>query len=390
MSPVILIAKREFNTRVRNKSFLIGLVVTLVIIAGAIIVPTLIKDDGGTKFAVTGSTTSLSTPLSEAAKKSNVDITVSTVDDAATATAEVKDGKLDAALVARDGGYRIVVKEELKPEVQALVTALVQQQATGAELIRKGVDPAELASVTAAATPKLETLEPVDPQAAARKGMSFLVSILLFMQLILLGSMVATGVIEEKSSRVVEILLSTVRPWQLLSGKVLGIGMAGLVQLVFTGVVGLAAAKYTGSIQLDGDTFGVIGISLLWFLLGFFFYATLYAAGASLVSRQEEIQSVITPINMILMVAYFISVYSVNTSGPGFAGKVAWIPGLSPILMPQQIAAGHASVAMMLLAVAAMLVAIFVAAWIGGKVYQNSVLRFGARISWKAALRSTG
>ena len=133
--------------------------------------------------------------------------------------------------------------------------------------------------------------------------------LLLYGQLFGYGVWIATGVIEEKSSRVVEILLSAIRPRQLMAGKIVGIGLLGFAQLVFIAMFAIALAVITGAIPDSSET--PIAIALLvigWFVLGFAFYATLFAVAGSLVTRMEELQNVLTPINLPILVSFFISI----------------------------------------------------------------------------------
>src|SRR6185503_4699528 len=158
---------------------------------------------------------------------------------------------------------------------------------------------------------------------------------LLYLALLLYGSMVAQGVVEEKSSRVVELLLANVRPWQLLSGKVLGLGLVGLIQLFSVGAVGLLLAILTQVVTLTGAAAGRLAWGLRRYLLGYLLYATVFAAVGSLVSRQEDVQSVLMPITVVLVMAFVLG-FAVLTSSPTgpTATVLSLLPPLSPILMP--------------------------------------------------------
>ena len=119
------------------------------------------------------------------------------------------------------------------------------------------------------------------------------------------------GVVEEKSSRVVELLLSTLKPTHLLAGKVIGLGLLGLGQLLVIAVIGLAAAAASGAVDVDADLLTAAGLALGWFVVGYAFYGAAFACAASLVSRQEDLQSVLTPLQMLLLVGFFLS-FAVN------------------------------------------------------------------------------
>ena len=115
--------------------------------------------------------------------------------------------------------------------------------------------------------------------------------LVLFGQLLVYGIWVATGVVEEKTSRVIEVLLATVKPGHLLAGKIIGLGLLGFAQILVVTAVGLGAAAAAGAIELDGDVLTAALLALAWFVLGYAFYACAYACAGALVPRQEELQS---------------------------------------------------------------------------------------------------
>ena len=144
----------------------------------------------------------------------------------------------------------------------------------------------------------MSTTEPIDEAAEERGGFAFFAVLLLYGQLIGMGYFVAMGVVEEKSSRVVELLLSTLRPRHLLAGKILGLGLLGLGQLLLLAVLGLAVAGLGGALDVNGDVMVAAALALVWFVVGYAFYAAAFACAASLVSRQEDLQSVLTPLTL--------------------------------------------------------------------------------------------
>ena len=154
---------------------------------------------------------------------------------------------------------------------------------------------------------RVTTVEPVDEDAESRGGFAFVAVLLLYGQLISMGYFVAMGVVEEKSSRVVELILSTLRPRHLLAGKILGLGLLGLVQLLLIAVVGIGLAAAGGALEVNGDVLVAAALALAWFIVGYAFYAAAFACAASLVSRQEDLQSVISPLTIVLMVGFFVS-----------------------------------------------------------------------------------
>jgi ABC-2 type transport system permease protein len=200
--------------------------------------------------------------------------------------------------------------------------------------------------------------------------------------------LVAQGVVEEKSSRVVEILLSTVRPWHLLLGKVIGLGVVGLVQLGILAVVGLAVATGTGVLSVSGVAAGAAAWGIVWYLLGFLLYAMIYGAAGSLVSRQEDTQTVVGPVNIALIIGFIVGINLLTQSPDGTATRVvSLIPLLSPVLMPARISTGAAAPWEIVTSLALTIASIALVTWLGARIYQNGVLRVGSRVKLADALR---
>jgi ABC-2 type transport system permease protein len=194
--------------------------------------------------------------------------------------------------------------------------------------------------------------------------------------------------VEEKSTRVVELLLSTMKPWQLLAGKVIGLGLLGLAQILAIAVVGVAGALLFDVVSLPGQLVGTVLSVVAWFVLGYAFYAAVFAAAASLVSRQEDLPSVITPTSMLLFAGLFISIRAATDPTGGLARVTSFIPGLSPLVMPVRQAAGGVAWWEVLIAVALMLVGIAVVVRLGGRIYAGALLRTGGKTKLREALRA--
>jgi len=197
-------------------------------------------------------------------------------------------------------------------------------------------------------------------------------------------------VVEEKSSRIVEILLTTIRPWQLMVGKVLGIGAVGFAQLVVVVVAGvltgLATDAYTFPSSIAG---GAAFWAVTWFLLGYLTYALVFAALGALVSRQEDVGSVTAPAIMFIVLPYLVGI-SVLPADPTneFAAVLSLIPLFSPMLMPMRIALGVAPAWEIALSIALSVTLIVVLVWLAGRIYSNAVLRTGSRVRFRDAFRT--
>lgn len=388
---VWLVARRELNTRVRTRSFVIGTLVTLLIVVGYPVVMTLIgPGSGATTVGVTGRSTAVAEPLSKAAESLGKSVRTQPVPSAEEGRSSVQEGDLDALVTGAPGNLTLVVADEPDDQLRAALEAVARQYALNTALVNAGADPAAVRADLRSADIEVTSLDPADPQRGQRLGMAMAAGFLLYMFLIASGQMVAQGVVEEKSSRVVEILLSTIRPTQLLGGKVLGIGLTGLLQFVVVGVAGLVAVSAAGIMTLPSVALvSTLVWALVWFLLGYLFYATILAAGASLVSRQEDLQGVLTPIIMALIVPFVVGVSVLPNDPDSTVGAVlSLVPGFSPVLMPMRIALGVAAPWQVVVALAVSVLSTVAVLWLGGRIYRNAVLRTGARVKVTDALRA--
>jgi ABC-2 type transport system permease protein len=199
----------------------------------------------------------------------------------------------------------------------------------------------------------------------------------LYGQLFAYGYWVAAGVIEEKSSRVVEVLLATVRPSQLLRGKILGIGVLGLLQLFTIGAAGLLAGIVLGTLDFPTGALATIGLVIVWFVLGYFFYAGLFACAGSLVSRQEDLQSTMTPLTIVIVGSFFIGINAVQNPDSTLATVASLLPPSAPLVMPTRIVLGEARLAEALLSAAISIAATIALIPVATRVYSRAVLRTG-------------
>jgi ABC-2 type transport system permease protein len=383
---VLLVARREFTTQVRSRNFVIGLVITLALFAGIAGLTAFIAGQASTQsLGLTAQTAPLRAALEQTARAQEVDLRLSDVDDA-TGRARVGSDDLDALLTGAPGDYQLVGRDTVDSTLETIVRTTVAQQTLSTALAGAGVDPAALAQRSQVAT---STLEPADPNRGEQLALALVGTFLLFFSLSGYGQLVATGVVEEKQSRVVELLLATMKPWQLLAGKIAGLGAVGLLQLVILGVIGLVGASVTGLLTVPGAAAGMFVMVIVWYLLGFFLFASLYAAVGSTVSRQEELGTVVAPMIFILIIPFVLTVNLLPTDPRSeLAAILSFIPFFSQTVMPARYALGVAPLWEVGVAALIELVAIVVVVRIAGRVYQNSILRTGARVGLREALRS--
>ncbi|GAA5126326.1 ABC transporter permease [Pseudonocardia adelaidensis] len=386
-SAILLVARREFVMQVRSRTFVIGLLITLLFFGGIFLLGAYISGQASSHtLGVTPQAAGLRPIVEQTAHLQGVDLTVREVDDA-PGRQQVRDDDLDALLTGAPGAYELVGHDSVDSGLQAIVQTAVEQQAVTTALAGAGVDPARVADSSALT---VSALEPADSDKGQRLALAFVGTLLLFFSLSGYGSLVATGVVEEKQSRVVELLLATITPWQLMAGKVVGLGAVGLLQLVILSAVAGVGAGAAGLLALPGAAFGMFLMVLLWYLLGFFLYASLYAAVGSTVSRQEELQSVVAPMIFLLLIPFILTM-NLLPSDPrnGITTVLSFIPFFSQTVMPARYALGVASLWEVLVAAALAAAAIVVVVRVAGRVYRNSVLRTGARVGLREAFTST-
>lgn len=214
-------------------------------------------------------------------------------------------------------------------------------------------------------------------------GMMFLVFAIIFGM-----NAIASGVLEEKSSRVVEILLTTIRPRTLLLGKVLGIGTLVLMQVVAVAISVVAAANIAG-VWVDLHLGSYLVWIVVWLLIGFFTYATLMGAVASTASRQEDLAAATTPITMFLLIPFYLGIFLVPNAPDSIATKIlSIVPGFAPFIMPVRQAYLDVPALEVALAVVIGIAAIPAIAALAGRIYSNSILHMGKRLSILNAIRA--
>lgn len=390
VAAVSLIAGREVRTRVRSKSFrwLTAAFVVAIILGGVAF-----KAFGGTddvkQIAVMDSASVAVPQIEAAAAATGIDVEVSTTSDRGAAEDQLRSGDLDVLVTSASPQLSLVVEESLDLTLQPLFGALAGQLALVDAITELGGDPVAVTAQVGSAEPQIESLEPTPEVDGGQVAAGYITGILLFISLMTAGQYVAQGVVEEKSSRVVELLLSTVSPYQLMAGKVIGIGLIGLGQLVLVVGAGVGTVFALDLVDTSSVDLGSAAVwALVWFVIGFATYALVLAALASLVSRQEDVGAVIGPVTALLVIPYIVGI-SIAPWDP-YNPLVVWmsyIPFCSPLIMPIRIAIGAVEPWEVGLSLILSVAVIPVLVWLSGRIYSNAVLRTGSRIKLKDALR---
>lgn len=386
---VQLVAGREVRSKLRSKAFLITTAATVILLVGFALVMKLIGGGSDPTIGLTQQNAALAQPLEAAASAVGESVDTREVSEE-DGRAQVADESLDALVVVDGGELRVVVKKDLDDGLRNALNVLAGQLALNQQIADLGGDPVQVSAAVADAQVTVEPQEQPFPYDGQQLLLGILAGILIYMSLLFNGQLVAQGVVEEKSSRVVELLLSTIRPWQLMAGKVLGIGLVGLVQMVVIGGVGVAAALALDVLTISVSTaVGTVVWLVIWYLLGFLMYSLVFAGLGALVSRQEDVGGVISPALMFVIVGYVIGI-SVLPADPGntLVAVLSVIPVFAPTLMPMRLAMGGVPAWEAALSVGLVVVLIPVLVWLAGRIYANAVMRSGARVKLTDALRT--
>jgi ABC-2 type transport system permease protein len=382
-----LVAQRDFWYRLRDKGFMISTGITLVVLSGLILIKA--YGGGGTPafdLGLLGSGSGRIGPLVvRAGESQGAKIRTAPVADRAAADAGLEDGSLDAVLV---DGERLLAEREVPDPLQSAVQTAVVADGIRATLQANDVPADEIAQILDPAPVPVETVEPVDPNRDTNSTVAFIAVVVLYGQLFGYGVWVATGVIEEKASRVVEILLSTIRARQLLAGKILGIGALGMLQLIAIAIYSIVLASITGALDLPTHAIGTAALAVGWFLLGFAFYASLFAVAGALVSRMEELQNAIVPLNLVILVSFFLSIGATSDPSSSLSRIVSIVPFSAALAMPVRISLDSATPLEIVASLVVMIGSTALLIPLAGRIYSGAVLRTGARVKLRDAWRS--
>lgn len=348
----LLVAEREILSQVRSKAFVVSTAITLVLVIGGIILSSVL---GGrpevTPIAVVGS-------VPAAVAESDL-VEVTEVADRAAAEELIRAGDVEAALVPDDSavGFSLVALEEAP---DGLVAAL-------------------------SVSPQVELLDPAETPAELRFIIGLAFGLVFMLAVLGSGATIMQNTVQEKQSRVVEILLAAVTARALLAGKILGNSVIG----VGTAAAIAAAAALGLAVTGQGELLDLLSAPLIWFVVffifGFVLVASVFAAGAALVSRQEDTGAVMTPAMMLVMIPYFgVVLFGEN---PLIITILSYVPFSAPVAMPVRLFFGEAQWWEPLISLALLVITTAVVVLVASKIYSNSLLRMGSRVSLRDALK---
>ena len=417
-----LVIKREFIERLRSPGFIIGTILGFIGIAGLSFIPVvldLISQETTLKVVIVDQRDLIypyipkdsATPVAanaqpgaaeaEAALSARVQFIKSDTTDEKVLSDRIRQGKIGAYVViegdrASDASFILHAKDRPSTTTSSRLLLILSAAATQARIRESGVTHEQAQALFS--TPGFD-IEPIvggelkDEKAVFQsQALVYVLLILLYGTTVMYGIAVAMGVVYEKSSRVMEILITAVRPIELMLGKIFGIGVLGLTQYVawvIAGFVGLVISSrlsdsgVTSQLDLASVPPGTLVAFLVFFVLGYLVYAAMYAALGSLVNRTEDVNSITTPITLMLVATYLVSLLALGNTEADYVRWLSFVPFLSPMLMFIRVALGNPAPWEPILAIIILLATILIFAWVAAKIYRVGVLLYGKRPSFR-------
>lgn len=420
-----LIIGREYKNHITQRSFIISTIIILILVVIGAFIPTIVqfinaRTYSPTHIVVIDNAGSIA-GLNEAALDSYIKSALNGTDTTSHAPyaitsqppasqrslqTQVKNGSLDILLVltrSAQGNLQFTYYTHTDPNKDGdlpTIQTLAQQLNFLDSARRLGLTPSQTSSLvaqpafTVVSTQQNQNTRSED-QVIAGYVLVYLGNILIYMAVTLYGMGVAMGVAEEKGSRVMEILVNAATPFQLLAGKIIGIGAAGLTQMVCIVLVGIGAILLQTPLQaalLGSSNSGFLAIFtglsiqfllllLVYFILGFLLYSTLFAALGALVKRQDEVRSAVQIPIILLISGYLVSIFGINAPDATWMKVISYFPFWTPTTMLTRIGVGAVAWWEIVLTIGLMIVAIFVCTFISARFYRLGVLMYGQRPS---------
>jgi ABC-2 type transport system permease protein len=432
MSKLFAVVRREFVTRVKTRAFLIGTFLGPVLMAALWTLPILLskRDTGAKRVAIVDASSGQLGARIEAAlgsarrgegDEAKPSYVVSRIDAAGRADAvrdsllpltkegREKSAELDGILMVDDSvlqagrivylGTNVGSPDAMRALRQAVVPAIQGErlEATGVSpvVVMQALAPVEMQSF------KVSEGKLTTESGAASFLLAYIMSFVLYLALILYGVQTMTSVVEEKSSRIVEVLVSSLRPFDLLLGKVIGVGAVGLLQIgIWAGAATLigsnagriaelfgGSASAAASLPIPTMSPGLLAVFLLFFVLGFLFYSALYAAVGSMCNQVQETNQASTPVTLLIAGGLVLMFALLNEPNGQLARTLSLVPPFAPFVTPVRHSLTPLPIGEVLLSMAAMIAGLLAVVWLAARIYRVGILSYGKKPSFGELLQ---
>lgn len=382
-----VVAAREIRERSRSRTFRWSTVLAVLAMVAIVVVPSLGSDHPRTyKVGLSGAVAAGTTEaLTAQAKASDARIRTTTFDTVTAGERAVRDRKVDVLL---EDGTRLAWRSRTDANLASLVASAVQVVRIRERAAEQGLSMQDVGRLLAPVALSNDVLGTVAGKNESAKDVALWAVILMFISVSIYGQMVLTGVVQEKQSRVAEVMLSRLRPRELLAGKVLGIGALGLAQfalLVVAAGVSLATVHNVDAPHVATTLWLWL---VMWFVLGYSLYSVVYAAFGALASRVEDASSAAAPISIALFAGYFAALSAIQSPDSSLAKVLSFLPPTAPMVMPLRMTLTNVPIWQVLTAAVLTGTTVWLLVRLAGRVYAGAVLRTGTRIRLRAAWRS--
>lgn len=408
MKMIAILAKRDFTSRATRPAYIITTIIGVLVFVGLAFIPPLIEHLSQSMAVKNIDLVVYEQPESESIMPYLLQVTAGNGDihlrsaegiDEKEAYRLVLDEGLTGLLLINGPLFTLVTTDGSNLALNSQIEGLLNSATSRANAVRLGLADEDLMTLFQRVDLRVKEISPQGEDGAELDSeaheqamiLTYFLLFMIYMSLILYGQMVASGVAEEKSSRIMEVMVSTVKPIELMFGKIIGVGALGLLQFMIWMGTALAMAQLGKSGVLSGmfqmtASLGTIPLDkVLWFslyfLLGYFFYASIFAAAGALVSRVEEVGQVVTVLMMFIMVGFFAAFASFTNPNSSFAITTSLIPFTAPMVMFARIVLTNPPAVQIIASVAILLVSLVVGAWISAKIYRIGILLYGKRPS---------
>lgn len=391
-SPLWIIVRREITEKMRSRAFRVVNVVLVVLVLAVTILPGILGGGGDADpfrvAAVGDASTAVLDLATTRGEAFGVPVEVEPADDVAAGRKLLTEGDVDAVLV---DGERLITTTSLGDDRRELLDTSRQIARLDGALADAGLDEAERRDVLAIPPLDVEFVggdgeqdQGIDSAAAA---VGFGTIFLLYGLLIFYGQQVAQGLVQEKQSRVIEVLLAAVRPIDLLGGKLIGLGLLGVGQIALLAASALIGIQVGGAIELPPSASSGLVLAVPWFLLGYALYATMFAMAAAVVPKVEDLQTAVTAPIVILIASLFVAQFALTDPGGLVATVGALVPFSAPIVGPLLTAVGQTTWPLTIGGVVSVLAMTAILVPITARIHAGAALSTRTRVGLRDALR---
>ena len=376
-----LVARREVATRLTDRAFLLGTLLTVAIIVALLAVQAVLADRVK-DYDVVATPAGAAMADAVAGRAGDIDdkvrVSVVEVADVVAARTALTDDEADAWLAPDDDGWVLTGKTEVPRDLESVTSTVVRDTTLTENAAAAGTS---VATLTAGSELTSDVLEGDAEQRDFAQGVAFALAFLFYVSSLVFGYTLAGSVVEEKQSRIVEIISTKIPVRHLLAGKVLGNTALAVAQMGLYAAIGLVGLSFTSFGALLPTVSGALGWFLAFFLVGFLLIACLWAVTGALASRTEDVQSTSTPLTMLLVAIFFGSAFLSGTAQT----VLSYVPPASAVLMPQRILEGSAQWWEPVVALVILLAAAGAVVLVAERLYRRSLLQTQGQLSVRQA-----